>query len=49
MVGVLDLDGHVLRLASEPKAGQPFGEWLALRGVRGALSPGGGWARVDRG
>lgn len=29
---VEDLDGNVLRLGSEPKDGQPFGEWLDMRG-----------------
>ena len=31
---VEDLDGNVLRLGSEPKDGQPFGEWLDMRGKR---------------
>lgn len=34
-----DLDGNVLRLGSESKTDQPFGEWLDMRGdawVRGA-------------
>jgi predicted enzyme related to lactoylglutathione lyase len=29
-----DLDGNVLRFGSEPKAGQPFGEWLDMHGKR---------------
>jgi predicted enzyme related to lactoylglutathione lyase len=31
---VEDIDGNVLRLGSEPKAGQPFGEWLDMHGKR---------------
>ncbi len=31
---VEDLDGNVLRLGSEPKDGQPFGEWLDMHGKR---------------
>ena len=30
---VEDLDGNVLRMGSEPIAGQPFGEWLDMDGV----------------
>jgi len=29
---VEDLDGNVLRFGSEPKQGQPFGEWLDMHG-----------------
>jgi hypothetical protein len=29
-----DLDGNVLRMGSEPKDGQPTGEWLDMRGQR---------------
>ena len=31
---VEDLDGNVLRIGSEPKSGQPFGEWLDMHGKR---------------
>lgn len=31
---VEDLDGNVLRIGSEPRAGEPFGEFLDARGVR---------------
>ena len=41
-----DPDGHVLRLGSEPKSDQPFGEWCDMRGDRWLLSPAGGWTRV---
>jgi catechol 2,3-dioxygenase-like lactoylglutathione lyase family enzyme len=43
---VEDPDGHVLRLGSEPKSDQPFGEWCDMRGNRWLLSPAGGWTRV---
>lgn len=29
---VEDLDGNVLRIGSEPKEGEPFGEWLDMDG-----------------
>jgi len=29
-----DLDGNVLRLGSEPKENEPFGEWLDMHGRR---------------
>jgi catechol 2,3-dioxygenase-like lactoylglutathione lyase family enzyme len=44
-----DPDGNVLRIGSEPKADQPFGEWLDMRGDTWVKSPGGGWTRVERG
>ena len=31
---VEDIDGNVLRLGSEPKEDQPFGEWLDMEGRR---------------
>lgn len=43
---VEDLDGNVLRMGSEPKDGEPFGEWLDMRGNRWMLLPEGGWTRV---
>ncbi len=46
---VEDPDGNVLRFASDPKEGQPFGEWLDMRGDRWAKSPAGGWTRVEGG
>jgi catechol 2,3-dioxygenase-like lactoylglutathione lyase family enzyme len=46
---VEDLDGNVLRLGSEPKEGQPFGEWLDMRGNAWVASPEGGWTKVERG
>ena len=44
---VEDPDRHVLRLGSEPKSDQPFGEWRDMRGDRWVLSPAGGWIRVE--
>jgi len=43
-----DPDGNVLRIGSEPKADQPFGEWLDMRGEAWVKSPSGGWTRVER-
>jgi hypothetical protein len=31
---VEDLDGNVLRLGSDPRAGEPDGEWLDMHGRR---------------
>jgi len=45
---VEDIDGNVLRLGSDPKTGQPFGEWLDMRGDAWVASPDGGWTRVER-
>jgi len=42
-----DLDGNVLRLGSDSKKDQPFGEWLNMRGQRWVMSPGGGWTKVE--
>jgi hypothetical protein len=44
---VVDLDGNVLRMGSEPKRGVPTGEWLDMRGERWAPQPEGGWKRLD--
>ena len=44
-----DPDGHVLRMGSEPKTDQPFGEWLDMRGEAWVMSSAGGWTRVERG
>ena len=38
---VEDLDGNVLRLGSDPLAGQPFGEWLDMHGHLWPPSTGG--------
>lgn len=46
---VEDPDGNVLRMGSEPKDGQPFGEWLDMSGQAWVMSPDGGWSRVERG
>jgi uncharacterized glyoxalase superfamily protein PhnB len=45
---VFDLDGHVLRLGSDARPGEPFGDWLDEAGVRWRPQPGGGWAKVER-
>jgi predicted enzyme related to lactoylglutathione lyase len=42
-----DLDGNVLRIGSDPKADQPFGEWLDMYGHRWVMKPCGGWTRVE--
>ena len=42
-----DLDGNVLRFGSDIKAGEPFGEWLDMRGVSWKHEPGGGWTRGE--
>jgi len=44
---VEDPDGNVLRLGSENKPGEPFGDWLDMRGIRWRRRPEGGWERVD--
>ena len=44
---VEDLDGNVLRLGSDNKPGEPFGDWLDMRGVRWRLDPEGGWTRAE--
>jgi catechol 2,3-dioxygenase-like lactoylglutathione lyase family enzyme len=38
-IQVEDLDGNVLRLGSEPKDDQPFGEWLDMHGKRWPPAP----------
>jgi len=48
-IQVEDLDGNVLRFGSDPLEGQPFGEWLDMRGARLRKAPGGGWTRVPSG
>jgi predicted enzyme related to lactoylglutathione lyase len=45
---VEDPDGHVLRIGSEPKSDEPFGEWCDMHGDRWIMTPEGGWKRVDR-
>jgi hypothetical protein len=41
-----DLDGHVLRIGSDSKEGQPFGPWLDMHGRYWGPAPEGGWKRV---
>lgn len=43
---VEDPDGNVLRIGSEPRAGEPIGEWLDMQGVRWLPIEGGGWKRA---
>jgi catechol 2,3-dioxygenase-like lactoylglutathione lyase family enzyme len=38
---IADLDGNVLRMGSEPKNGEPIGEWLDMQSNRWATSPDG--------
>lgn len=38
---VEDLDGNVLRIGSDPLAGQPYGEWLDMHGRAHPPSPDG--------
>lgn len=45
---VADLDGNVLRLGSEPRKGEPAGEWLDMHGDAWVQSADGDWTRVDR-
>jgi hypothetical protein len=40
---ISDPDGHVLRLGSDNRAGEPIGEWLDGEGVRWAPQPDGSW------
>ena len=42
-----DLDGHVLRIGSDSKEGQPFGPWLDMHGRYWSPAPEGGWKRVS--
>jgi len=44
---VEDPDGNVLRIGSEPKAGEPYGEWLDMNGVRWRKLPDGSYQRVE--
>jgi len=43
---VEDPDGNVLRIGSDSKKDQPWGEWLDMRGDRWAMLPTGEWVRV---
>jgi hypothetical protein len=44
---VQDPDGNVLRLGSENKPGEPFGDWLDMHGILWRRKPEGGWTRVN--
>jgi catechol 2,3-dioxygenase-like lactoylglutathione lyase family enzyme len=44
---VEDPDGNVLRIGSDPRAGEPYGDWLDMAGVRWRLRPDGGYERVE--
>jgi catechol 2,3-dioxygenase-like lactoylglutathione lyase family enzyme len=43
-----DPDGNVLRIGSDSKKDQPFGEWRDMRGDIWVKSPAGGWTRIER-
>jgi catechol 2,3-dioxygenase-like lactoylglutathione lyase family enzyme len=43
-----DLDGNVLRMGSDSKEGQPFGEWLDMYGDRWISSPTGEPVKLER-
>jgi catechol 2,3-dioxygenase-like lactoylglutathione lyase family enzyme len=45
---VADPDGNVLRLGSEAKENQVYGEWLDMEDNRWIMTPEGGWRRVAR-
>lgn len=44
---VMDLDGNVLRLGSEPRKDAPIGHWLDMYGQRWARGRDGTWKRVE--
>ncbi len=44
---VEDLDGNVLRIGSDPKKGEPVGDWLDMDGVRWRALPEGGYKRIE--
>jgi catechol 2,3-dioxygenase-like lactoylglutathione lyase family enzyme len=46
---VEDLDGNVLRMGSEPREGEPSGEWLDMEGRRWVLGKKDRWTRLGRG
>ena len=46
-VHIEDPDGNVLRLGSDNKPGEPFGDWLDMRGVRWHREAEGVWKRVE--
>lgn len=46
-VHVADPDGNVLRLGSENKPGEPFGDWRDMNGVLWKRLQEGGWKRSD--
>ena len=43
---VEDLDGNVLRMGCDRRAGEPNGEWLDMRGVRWRRDEDGNWSSV---
>jgi catechol 2,3-dioxygenase-like lactoylglutathione lyase family enzyme len=45
---VEDLDGNVLRLGSDPRKGEPEGEWLDMYGNRWIRTPEGRVERLDK-
>jgi uncharacterized glyoxalase superfamily protein PhnB len=50
-VHIEDPDGNVLRMGSENKLGEPFGDWVDMRGIRWRRKPeaaGHGWTSRQR-
>jgi len=45
---VEDLDGNILRMGSEPKPGEPDGEWLDMYGDIWVKNAEGKWAHAER-
>ncbi|MFZ0794098.1 MAG: glyoxalase superfamily protein [Candidatus Korobacteraceae bacterium] len=43
---VEDPDGNVLRFGSDPKEGEPTGQWLDMHGMHWERLPNGGWKRA---
>jgi predicted enzyme related to lactoylglutathione lyase len=44
---VEDIDGNVLRMGSEPKEGEPVGEWLDMQGRKWVALRDGGFEQVE--
>lgn len=44
-----DPDGNVLRFGSDPRPGEPSGDWLDMNGTWWTSVPGGGWRVRERG
>lgn len=44
---VVDPDGNVLRIGSDPRPDEPIGEWLDMEGVRWRPHAEGGWRKAE--